>query len=76
MATTDVDQQLQAMMDAMEAASLGLEDLAEMQRTQPAIHGALMDYATAIRAGDQGAAFRHAADIAAHVLALAAGLKI
>lgn len=76
MAMTEVEKQLQVAQDATASAALGLADLAEMQRTQPALYQAMIAYGAAMRAGDSAAAFKNASDVAAHVLALAAGLKV
>jgi len=59
-----------------EANANAFEDLKEMQRTQPALYQAICDYGAALCNGDTNRAFKHAGDIAAHVLALASGLKV
>lgn len=72
--TYQTTEQLQAAaIEATKAAALGLADLAEMQRTQPALYQAMIAYGAAMREGDSAAAFKNASDVAAHVLALAAG---
>lgn len=51
------------------------EDIAELQRTQPALYQALCAFGTANQAGNTEAAFDAAGEIAGRVLALAAGLQ-
>lgn len=71
-----IAEQMAAKAEQMESVALMFEDLKEFQRTQPALYQAMCDYGTHLRAGNDEKAFVAAGDIAAHVLALAAGLRV
>lgn len=62
--------------ETMDSVGLALADMDELKRTQPATYESIIAYGAARAAGDQAAAFKHMGDIAAHILALAAGLKV
>jgi hypothetical protein len=51
------------------------EDIAEMQRVQPALYQAVCAYARAYKDGDTNEAFEAAGEVASRVLALASGLE-
>lgn len=52
------------------------EQLQEFRRTQPALYDAICAYAQAYKLGKVDEAFERAGDVAAIVLALAAGLPV
>jgi hypothetical protein len=51
------------------------QEIAEMQRVQPALYRAICAYASAYKDGDTDGAFQAAGEVAGRVLALASGLE-